>query len=217
MASSFSAPFVYWVGLNNPFVADAESVRAYNEFYSAVHVPEFVEANQFAGGSRYELVASTKSGSEAPRWLAVYEAGSEDAAQGYLGRAHGPIEGRPTYTQGPFWGQNQTVWRLMWRGIDNRSPADDPAGILVVGSCRQPDLDGLGADVLADYGFGRCVRLDLVDALAHPTGPAPSSCVVFEGNETGAGGLPAYPAFQGAEKDWAHYFRRVRYPAAAER
>lgn len=109
-----NAPFLYWVGMNTAANEPQRALRAFDHFYSHIHLHEVVSKNPgFLRGLRYELIEPASRPS-LPQWLAIYELADEESALGYLSREE---DGRrPQYSPGPSaWQNKTTVWRLLWQ------------------------------------------------------------------------------------------------------
>jgi hypothetical protein len=192
---------MYWVGMNTPAGASEAELAQFNDFYSNVHVHEVVSGNPgFTRATRYELLEQDARGEFGPRWLAVYEMDSEDAAATYIVRNDGPPEGRPSYTAGPsLWQRYEGWWRLIWHRL---VPPDGD-----LGSAAAPYLFLVGMDVPTDTSAGdlqdfnhfytnthvpevvaagdflRGNRYELRSDLRHPKPGSPRFLAVYEGDE----------------------------------
>src|SRR5258708_39889330 len=92
---AFSAPYMYWVGMNARPDPDSAALAEFNRFYSDIHAPEVLAANPgFVRATRYELQDPDPRGDFGPRWLAMYEMDAEAAAQTYIDRNDGPPSGK---------------------------------------------------------------------------------------------------------------------------
>jgi len=192
---------MYWVGMNTPAGGSDDELTEFNDFYSNVHVREVVSSNPgFIRATRYELLEQDARGDFGPRWLAIYEMDSEDAASTYVARHDGPPEGRPRYTAGPsLWRRYEGWWRLIWhRLVPNEGD---------LGSAGAPYLFLVGMDVpagissqdLKDFSefytnthvpevgalgdFLRGSRFELRSDLKHPAPGSPQFLAVYEGEE----------------------------------
>jgi hypothetical protein len=199
MAEAFSAPVMYWVGMNTASSTDAAGLEAFNAFYSQTHLPEVLASNPgFVRGWRYELLHPDPRGDFGPRWLAVYEMDGETAARTYAQRNDGPPEGRPTYTPGPAaWQQMQGMWRMIWRRLSSCGSASQPPhSIFMVGMNIPPDTDASGLaefdafytnihvpEVMAHRGYHRGTRFELHREFRHPQPGCPRFCAIYEADD----------------------------------
>jgi hypothetical protein len=194
------APFMYWVGMNSAPGATAEQIAEFDSFYSGVHMREVVAANPgFLRATRYELCEQDARGDFGPRWLAVYEMDSEEAARGYVQRNDGPEQGRPKYTPGPpAWNQMQRWWRLLWGRLAPRAgELVAAAPYLYFVAMNVPPDTGAGGlaefndfytnvhvpEVVAASKFFSGTRYELYRDFLHPAPGAPRFLAVYEADE----------------------------------
>jgi hypothetical protein len=196
-----SAPFMYWVGMNTPAGASDAETAEFNDFYSNVHVHEVVSNNPgFIRATRYELQEQDARGDFGPRWLAIYEMDSEEAASTYIKRNDGPPQGRPNYTSGPsLWQRYEPWWRLIWHRLLPEGADLGSAGapyVYLVGMDVPPgtnsqDLEAFGdfyththvPEVVALGDFLGGSRFDLRSDFRHPEPGAPQFLAVYEGDD----------------------------------
>jgi hypothetical protein len=234
------APYMYWVGMNTQPDTSADDLAAFNDFYSNTHVREVVAANPgFIRATRYELAEQDARGDFGPRWLAVYEIDSRDAADLYIRRNDGPAEGRPTYSPGPAaWQRYQGWWRLLWR---RHAPEHGELGagapyLYMVGMDVPAGTDEQGLrefdtfytethvpEVVAASRFLSGTRYELYRCFRHPEPASPQFLAVYEADETSlttrmeraanpASALPLSsgpPAWEGHITAWRLMYRRI--------
>lgn len=105
-------PYLYLIGMDvPPGTSDAE-LRAFNQFYDELHVPEVVSVLGYEQGLRFELVRGlTHPEPGCPRFMATY-AGDEKAIR----RAAEGIPADAIRLDGPqAWNNRRTQWRLLYR------------------------------------------------------------------------------------------------------
>jgi len=177
----FSAPCMYWVGMN---LRDA--------------APGEIEDNGFSRLHRYEVLERDPRHDLVPTWLALYEA-DEEAARRYLALEDGPPEQKPKYSSGPpIWEERTLVWRMIWGRIPatetTGAAAPDPDSVFLVG--MEPAEGDAGAleefnafytgthvaEVVAAGSYRRGSRYELRRGLLHPGGASPRYCAIYEGD-----------------------------------
>ncbi len=196
-----NAPYMYWVGMNTQPNTSASDLADFNDFYSNTHMKEVVASNPgFIRATRYELLEQDARGAFGPRWLAMYEMESREAADGYIARNDGPTEGRPTYSPGPAaWQNYEGWWRLLWHRLVPETGELGAAGapyIFMVGMDVPEGTDQQGMDefnafytethvpeVVAAGSFLRGTRYELHRELRHPEPGSPHFLAVYEGDE----------------------------------
>ena len=143
------APFRYLIGIDpDPDLTPAQ-VRAFDEYYDAVHGPEVVAANAgFLSGHRLEAAGSASGGApgagQGPRWLAFYAIADLASARDYVHRQRVPGTGM-NYTPGPVpWTRTTTTWRAILTvagGTGAGSAADvtiGPGAVLLTAAAPDP-------------------------------------------------------------------------------
>jgi hypothetical protein len=195
------APYMYWVGMNTQPDTDASDLADFNAFYSETHVGEVLASNPgFIRATRYELMEQDARGDFGPRWLAMYEMESQEAADLYIKRNDGPPEERPTYTAGPAaWQQYEGRWRLLWhRLVPEEGELGEAAApyLFMVGMDVPEGTDAQGLsefnefytnvhlpEVVSANGFLRGIRYELYRSFRHPEPGAPQFLAVYEGTD----------------------------------
>jgi hypothetical protein len=196
-----NAPFMYWVGMNTAADTSPQELAEFNSFYSHTHMHEVVVSHPgFIRATRYVLCDPDPRGDFGPRWLAVYEMDSEEAAQGYIARNDGPTVDRPHYTPGPpAWQHTQPWWRLIWHRLvpeDGELGASGAPYLYCVGMNVPPGTDAVGLkefndfytnthvpEVVALSNFIRGTRYELCREFRHPAPGSPRFLAVYEGDE----------------------------------
>jgi hypothetical protein len=196
-----NAPFMYWVGMNTPADVSATDLADFNDFYSNVYAREVLGANSgFVRATRYELCEQDARGNFGPRWLAMYEMDSQNAADLYIERNDGPPEARPTYSPGPVaWQHYEGWWRLMWHRLVPEAGelgAGDAPYIYMVGMDVPEGTNEKGLQEFNDFytrihvpevvsvsGFLSGIRYELYRDFRHPEPGSPHFLAVYEANE----------------------------------
>jgi hypothetical protein len=203
MSSSFTNPFMYWIGSNLGGMTDGEHDE-FTHFYSDVHMPEVVAGNPaFAFGHCYELAVPDPRGNPGPEFLAVYGMSDEQAVSTYLARYDAPpgtpgLE-RPTYSERPSFIQDRwdAVWRIMWRRIsDTGDRGVEPHSITILGvdppsGASARDIEEFNdfytnvhvPETMAAWGFLRATRHELYRDLLHPLPGCPMFVAIWEADE----------------------------------
>lgn len=118
---SGGAPYIFMVGMDVPAGTDEKGLQEFNDFYTQVHVPEVVAANEFLSGARYDLYRGFRHPEPgAPHFLAVYEA-TDASLEARAKRAEDPASATPLSSGPPAWEDHVTAWRLVYRRIDSRA------------------------------------------------------------------------------------------------
>ena len=193
-----NAPYMYWVGMNTRPDTSTSDLADFNAFYSETHVGEVLASNPgFIRATRYELMEQDARGDFGPRWLAMYEIESREAADLYDKRNDGPPAERPSYTPGPAaWQQYEGVWRLLWHRLVPETGElgaaaapylfmvgmDVPAGTGVQGLSEFDDFytNTHLPEVVAANAFLRGTRYELYRGFRHPEPGAPQFLAVYE-------------------------------------
>jgi len=195
------APFMYWVGMNTAADTSPEELSKFNDFYSNTHMREVVANNPgFTRATRYELCEPDPRGDLGPRWLAVYEMDSEDAAKGYIARNDGPSDDRPKYMPGPAaWQTFQPWWRLLWGRFAPKQGELGAGGapyLYFVAMNVPVDTDDKGLQEFNDFytnihvpevvkmsDFVRGHRYQLCREFLHPAPGCPGFLAVYDADE----------------------------------
>lgn len=231
-------PYMYWVGVNLPADITPAEEQEFNDFYTNVHMPEVVGLNDgFVRAARYQLTHPDPRGDFGPRYLAIYEMDSEEAALGYIKRNDTGF--RQPFTPGPRgFKEMQGMWRLMWGrltpqegGLGAEAPylnfiaMNPPAGVDQVSlaqfnefynNTHIPEIVGLSK-------FMRGTRYELFREFRHPVPGSPRYLAVYEGDEqtlearkqreANPGGAPAWtqgpPSFGARDTLWRLGYERV--------
>jgi hypothetical protein len=196
----FSAPHMYWVGMNLPR-ASRSDLEEFNHFYEVIHAPEVLHHNPgFVHLHRYEILEADPRGDLGPTFLAIYEA-TDEAAERHIEREDGPPGDKPRYSSGPrVWEERALVWRMIWSRIPGTvigsdPPSVEPKSIFIVG--MEPGEGGEAelqefntfytgthvGEVVATGGYDRGSRYELRRAFLHPGGRCPRYCAIYEGDE----------------------------------
>jgi hypothetical protein len=234
------APFMYWVGMNTAPDTFEDELAKFNDFYSNTHMHEVVAANPgFIRATRYELLEPDPRGEFGPRWLAVYEMDSEQAAQTYLDRNDASATGRPNYTPGPAaWQNYEGWWRLMWHRLvpeHGELGAGGAPYLYFVAMNVPPDTDAKGLQEFNDFytnihvpevvdisAFRSGTRYELHKDLRHPPPGAPQFLAVYEAddksrqrmaerrtNPRGAKLSSGPPTWEAHDTLWRLWYRRL--------
>ena len=106
------APYaIFLLGVNPPDGVTDEELATFNDFYTAVHMPEVAERRHALRAVRFELLRAVRPPYQgAPRFLTTYEVDETSAAN----RRHVG----PPYAAGPeVWQRHTTPWRLWYRRL----------------------------------------------------------------------------------------------------
>jgi hypothetical protein len=189
---------MYWVGMNTQPDTSLQDLADFNDFYSNTHIKEVVASNPgFIRATRYELLEQDARGDFGPRWLAVYEMDSREAADLSIKRNDGPPEARPTYTPGPAaWQSYEGWWRLMWHRLVPEAGELGASGapyIYMVGMDVPEGTDAKGLaefddfytnihvpEVVAVSKFLSGTRYELHRSFRHPEPGSPRFLAVYE-------------------------------------
>lgn len=197
-----NAPYMYWVGMNTAPDLTPEEEKKFSDFYSNTHAHEVVASNDgFIRATRYEKLEGDPRNDHGPRWLAMYEMNSKDAADCYIEHNDGPPEGRPKYTPGLNMGRQTGVggWRLIWR---RHAPVEGDVGtggapyIMLIGMDVPPGTDAEGMkqfdefytnthvpEVVRNSNFIRGTRYEMYRQFSHPEPGSPRFLALYEGDE----------------------------------
>jgi hypothetical protein len=186
--------------MNTAADTSPEELSKFNDFYSNVHMREVVANNPgFSRATRYKLCEPDPRGDLGPRWLAVYEMGSEEAATGYIARSDGRQTGAPS-TPGPAaWQSFQPWWRLLWGRFAPKQGELGAGGapyLYFVAMNVPPDTNNEGLQEFNDFytkihvpevvkmsDFVRGHRYQLYREFLHPASGCPRFLAVYEADE----------------------------------
>ena len=235
-------PFMYWVGMDTDPRITPEELAEFNRFYSTTHVGEVLAAHPgFVRASRYELLDPDPRGGVhcGPRWLAMYEAVDEAAAERYIKDNARPWLHRQKYSAWPKARKKaKTVWRMLWRRLVERGASNQPPeSLFMVGMNIPADTDERGLaefnafytethvpEVMAWGGYARASRWEVYRELAHPEPGCPRFCAIYEADAAAtderearrakrATLTPGPPVWEQHDTIWRLTYRRIPEPA----
>jgi hypothetical protein len=114
---------LFIVGMTPAADADETGIRAFNDFYTNIHVPEVMTSHSSSHGTRFELLRAFKHlGSTSPRYVAIYELDAQSTAaiesEAAGGPAAFPMASSNVSVGPPAWEHRNTAWRLFYRRVD---------------------------------------------------------------------------------------------------